>query len=65
MLVAVASVVQRAFVIAPQHRQRAYDCLYVALAEREGMKLCTGGLPPLQRAVSPLRVCPVDWRLSA
>jgi predicted nucleic acid-binding protein len=39
----VASVVERAFAIAQQYQQRAYDCLYVALAEREGVEeLWTG-----------------------
>ena len=32
----------RAFTIAHQRQQRAYDCLYVALAEREGSELWTG-----------------------
>src|SRR5438046_1396511 len=38
----VAAVADRAFVIAQQHQQRVYDCLYVALAERDGSELWTG-----------------------
>jgi predicted nucleic acid-binding protein len=38
----VTAVADRAFTIAHQHQQRAYDCLYVALAEREGSELWTG-----------------------
>ena len=38
----VAPITERAFTIAQQHDQRAYDCLYVALAEREGVELWTG-----------------------
>ena len=38
----VTVVADRAFTIAHQHQQRAYDCLYVALAEREGSELWTG-----------------------
>ena len=34
--------VQRAMEIALQHQQSAYDCLYAALAEREGVELWTG-----------------------
>ncbi|MCH8294411.1 type II toxin-antitoxin system VapC family toxin [Candidatus Poribacteria bacterium] len=37
-----ASIATRAFEIAQQHNQRAYDCIYVALAEREGVELWTG-----------------------
>jgi predicted nucleic acid-binding protein len=38
----VTALADRAFTIAHQHQQRAYDCLYVALAEREGSELWTG-----------------------
>ena len=38
----VTAIADRAFVIAHQHQQRAYDCLYVALAERDGVELWTG-----------------------
>ena len=38
----VAPLAERAFAIAQQHQQRAYDCLYVALAERDGVELWTG-----------------------
>jgi predicted nucleic acid-binding protein len=38
----VAPIAERAFAIAQQHNQRAYDCLYVALAERESIELWTG-----------------------
>lgn len=34
--------VQRATELAIRHHQSAYDCLYVALAEREGVELWTG-----------------------
>ena len=38
----VTALADRAFTIAHQHQQRAYDCLYVALAERDGSTLWTG-----------------------
>ena len=38
----VTALADRAFTIAHQRQQRAYDCLYVALAEREGSALWTG-----------------------
>jgi predicted nucleic acid-binding protein len=38
----IASIAERAFSIAQQHYQRAYDCLYVALAERQEGELWTG-----------------------
>jgi predicted nucleic acid-binding protein len=38
----VTTLADRAFSIAHQHQQRAYDCLYVALAERDGVELWTG-----------------------
>ena len=38
----VTAVADRAFAIAYQHQQRAYDCLYVALAERDSVELWTG-----------------------
>ena len=38
----VTALADRAFTIAHQHQQRAYDCLYVALAERDGSALWTG-----------------------
>jgi predicted nucleic acid-binding protein len=38
----VTTLADRAFTIAHQRQQRAYDCLYVALAEREGSELWTG-----------------------
>ncbi len=34
--------VRRATEIAIRHQQNSYDCLYVALAEREGVELWTG-----------------------
>ena len=37
----VTALADRAFTIAHQHQQRAYDCLYVALAEWEGSELWT------------------------
>lgn len=42
LLFDVAPIVVRAFEIAQQHNQRSYDCIYLALAEQEGMKLWTG-----------------------
>src|SRR5499427_4224754 len=41
MLRDVTALADRAFAIAHQHQQRAYDCLYVALAERDGIELWT------------------------
>jgi len=38
----VTAIADRAFTIAHQHQQRAYDRLYVALAERDGVELWTG-----------------------
>jgi predicted nucleic acid-binding protein len=38
----VTALADRAFTIAYQHQQRAYDCLHVALAERDGLELWTG-----------------------
>ena len=38
----VTALADRAFAIAHQHQQRACDCLYVALAERDGIELWTG-----------------------
>jgi predicted nucleic acid-binding protein len=42
VLCGVTALADRAFAIAHQHQQRAYDCLYVALAEGEGSELWTG-----------------------
>jgi predicted nucleic acid-binding protein len=42
----------RAFAIASQARIGVYDCLYVALAEREGCKLVTAD-DPLVRVLQP------------
>ena len=41
-LLDIAPVATRAFEIAQQYNQRSYDCIYVALAEREGIALWTG-----------------------
>jgi predicted nucleic acid-binding protein len=41
-LLDIAPVAMRAFEIAQQHNQRPYDCIYVALAERESIELWTG-----------------------
>jgi predicted nucleic acid-binding protein len=38
----VTALANRAFTIAHQRQQRAYDCLYVALAEQDGSELWTG-----------------------
>jgi predicted nucleic acid-binding protein len=38
----VTAIADRAFAMAHQHQQRAYDCLYVALAERDGVELWMG-----------------------
>jgi predicted nucleic acid-binding protein len=38
----VTAIADRAFAIAHQHQQRAYDYLYVALAEGDGVELWTG-----------------------
>src|SRR5262245_25184313 len=38
----VTTLADRAFTIAHQRQQRAYDCLYVALAEQDGSELLTG-----------------------
>jgi predicted nucleic acid-binding protein len=38
----VAPVVDHAFTIAQRFQQRAYDCLYVALAEQQGVEFWTG-----------------------
>src|SRR5712691_9565711 len=38
----VTAIADRAFALAHQHQQRAYDCLYAALAERDGVELWTG-----------------------
>ena len=38
----VTALAERAFTIAHRHQQRAYDCLYVALADRDGLELWTG-----------------------
>ena len=61
----VALLAERAFAMAQPHQQRAYDCLYVALAERDGVELWTGD----ERLYNALHVhyplCPVDCRLSA
>jgi predicted nucleic acid-binding protein len=48
----VTALADRAFTIAHQHEQRAYDCLYVALAERDGNELWTGD----ERLYNTLRV---------
>jgi predicted nucleic acid-binding protein len=37
----VTAIADSAFTIAHQHQQRVYDCLYVALAERDGVELWT------------------------
>jgi predicted nucleic acid-binding protein len=44
--------VQRATEIAIRYQQNSYDCLYVALAEREGVELWTGD-ERLVNALSP------------
>jgi predicted nucleic acid-binding protein len=51
-LLDMTSVATRAFESAQQHNQRSYDCLYVALAEREGIELWTGD----QRLYSALQM---------
>jgi predicted nucleic acid-binding protein len=38
----VAPILVRAFAIAQAHNQRSYDCIYIAVSEREGMELWTG-----------------------
>ncbi len=38
----VTAIADRAFTLAHQYQQRAYDCLYAALAERDGVALWTG-----------------------
>jgi predicted nucleic acid-binding protein len=38
----VAPILVRAFEIAQTHNQRSYDCIYIAVTEREGMELWTG-----------------------
>src|ERR687895_746976 len=38
----VAPILVRAFEIAQAHNQRSYDCIYIAVSEREGMELWTG-----------------------
>ena len=42
LLLDVMPIVTRALEIAEQYNQRSYDCIYVSLAEREGMELWTG-----------------------
>ena len=51
LLFDVAPIVVSAFEIAQQHNQRSYDCIYVALAQREGVELWTGD----QRLYNALR----------
>lgn len=51
LLFDVAPIGVRAFEMAQQHNQRSYDCIYVALAEREGIELWTGD----QRLYNALR----------
>jgi predicted nucleic acid-binding protein len=51
LLFEVAPLVMAAFEIAQQHNQRSYDCIYVALAVREGIELWTGD----QRLYNALR----------
>ena len=36
----VALLAERAFAMAESHQQRAYDCLYVAKEERDGVESC-------------------------
>jgi len=50
-LYAGASLGLRAFEIGRRYQQSAYDCLYVALAEQEGIELWTGD-ERLSRAMS-------------
>jgi predicted nucleic acid-binding protein len=38
----VAPILVRAFEIAQTHNQRSYDCIYIAVTERESMELWTG-----------------------
>jgi predicted nucleic acid-binding protein len=42
LLFDVTPIVATAFEIAQQYNQRSYDCIYVALAQREGIELWTG-----------------------
>ncbi|HEX4588910.1 MAG TPA: type II toxin-antitoxin system VapC family toxin [Gemmataceae bacterium] len=51
-LVSAVPLLPRALEIAKQFRQTVYDCLYVALAEREGCELVTAD-DKLVRAVQP------------
>ena len=44
LLFDVTPIVATAFEIAQQYNQRSYDCIYVALAQREGIELWTGDL---------------------
>ncbi len=59
LLFDVAPIVVTAFEIAQQYSQRSYDCIYVALARREGMELWTGDRR-LYNALSP-HVTFVRW----
>jgi predicted nucleic acid-binding protein len=38
----VAPILVRAFQIAHEYNRRSYDCIYIALDDREGMELWTG-----------------------
>ncbi|MGH7965762.1 MAG: type II toxin-antitoxin system VapC family toxin [Candidatus Binatia bacterium] len=42
LLYDVAPIAVRAFTMSRQYNQRSYDCIYVALAEREGVEVWTG-----------------------
>jgi predicted nucleic acid-binding protein len=42
VLFEVAPILVRAFEIAQAHNQRSYNCIYIAVSEREGMELWTG-----------------------
>jgi predicted nucleic acid-binding protein len=61
----VTAIADRAFAIAHQHQQRAYDCLYVALAERDGVELWTGDERLYNALHAQYLFCPVDCGLSA
>jgi predicted nucleic acid-binding protein len=52
-LFAAVPLLPRALEIAKQFRQTVYDCLYIALAEREGCELVTAD-DKLLRAVKPM-----------
>jgi predicted nucleic acid-binding protein len=53
VLYPVASLALRAFQMAHAHNRSAYDCLYIALAEQEGIEFWTGD-ERLFNAISPV-----------